>query len=287
MTLPYLPWFPDDFRTSPSVEGMSAPAELLYRRALDAAWTHDGLPVGSREVRRLTRWLEAQEDGMPEFSEVWRVVSVHFHPDGGRLRNPRQEKERTKAREAYLRRAHAANQRWKKPCEAGCPACAADAAKQDAMHDAVTGPTHVQLITHNSEPITDSSTEEVSPSNEGSVGEAPTREMWDVWLDELKPPTAGRYSLTPTRKTKLRLLWNEQLKDAKDPLAGLRWIVRVVKADEWRREQEVAYSMPEYIARNPETRERWMNAARTFARAGGMLTAPVSSLLKRLRGRNG
>ena len=108
-----------------------------------------------------------------------------------------------------------------------------------------------------------------STSNSNSIDTSKSSfsatEMWTVWLEELggKPPHP---KLTDDRKTKLQLLWHEQLRDQDNPLACFRSILRAIKASEFHMSKR-AYQLPESTFRDANKRDTWAIEARGNGRA--------------------
>ena len=92
-------------------------------------------------------------------------------------------------------------------------------------------------------------------------------EMWTVWLEELggKPPHP---KLTDDRKTKLGLLWDEQLCGQDTPLACFRSILRAIKASGFHMSKR-AFQLPESTFKNENSRDKWAIEARSNGRARG------------------
>lgn len=91
--LPFYKMYPKDFDTDEKCRGMSLEEAGLYLFALNHAWVNGGLPSEDEQVGRVLRLT------VKEVRYIWPQVKQLFelYPDG-RLRNPRQEKEREAAR---------------------------------------------------------------------------------------------------------------------------------------------------------------------------------------------
>ena len=89
--LPYFRWYPADAESDASYAAMTLAELGLYHRALNHAWLNDGLPTDDERVRRELR--VDRED----FALNWPAVRDCFKGQS-RLRNKRQEAERTHAK---------------------------------------------------------------------------------------------------------------------------------------------------------------------------------------------
>ena len=102
------------------------------------------------------------------------------------------------------------------------------------------------------------------PNTNTSKSSAPVKDMWRIWLKELggDPPQP---KLDDERQKKLRLLWDEQLRDQDNPLTVFRKILHAIKASEFHMAKR-AFQMPESTFRNANIRETWANEASTNSR---------------------
>src|SRR3990167_6742471 len=105
--------YPRDFDSDERVRLMDDAELGCYVRCLNHAWENDGLPTDLDEVRRI---LHYDKD---TFTERWRRVGACFQVSDGRLRNPRQERERSAA-SSKTRRTEAANQARERKRERNC-----------------------------------------------------------------------------------------------------------------------------------------------------------------------
>ena len=107
---PAYQWYPRDAMSDGTMLAMTNEQEGLYRRFLDHAWLEDGLPPNPTQL-----FLWSKCDSRERFDQLWMTISPLF-PTGtdGRLRNPRQEKERRKQKKNSRLKRLAARVRWKK-----------------------------------------------------------------------------------------------------------------------------------------------------------------------------
>lgn len=90
--LPYYKMYPKDFDADENVRLLDAREVGVFIFALNHAWANNGLPNDESEIGRMLKI------SVRDFKHAWPRVSKCFLPsDDGRLRNPRQEKERTEA----------------------------------------------------------------------------------------------------------------------------------------------------------------------------------------------
>ena len=91
--LPFFKWYPSDAESDERYSLSTLAALGLFHRLLNSAWVNDGLPEDIGSLTRIGRCT------LEEFSDVWPFIRPLFPrgPDG-RLRNARQEEERTSAR---------------------------------------------------------------------------------------------------------------------------------------------------------------------------------------------
>jgi uncharacterized protein YdaU (DUF1376 family) len=93
--LPYFKWYPGDAETDEKYSSMTDAELGFYHRCLNRSWLNDGLPVNLDELARVMKVSRKYLD------RVWTRVGMCFavsdsSPD--RMVNPRQEKERQKAK---------------------------------------------------------------------------------------------------------------------------------------------------------------------------------------------
>lgn len=87
-----------------------------------------------------------------------------------------------------------------------------------------------------------------------------SRELWEVWLDELSP-SPPHPALTRRRAKILEALYVEQLSaNGSDPLVLFRKVLRAVKGSAHHMSTR-AYQLPESLFRNEERRESWTHRA--------------------------
>ena len=60
-SLPWMPWFPRDFRSS--TIGWPLIAKAIYRELLDAQWDMERLPIDPDKLRRIETWLWREGEG--------------------------------------------------------------------------------------------------------------------------------------------------------------------------------------------------------------------------------
>ena len=87
--LPYFRMYPKDFDTDENVRMLDLTETGLFVLCLNHAWINDGLPADPEDIARALK--------IPNLSKIWPRVSKCFYPDGDRLRNKRQEEERSVA----------------------------------------------------------------------------------------------------------------------------------------------------------------------------------------------
>jgi uncharacterized protein YdaU (DUF1376 family) len=108
---PAYQWYPKDILTDEDVTLMSFEVEGFYRHVLDLCWLHDGLPVDDDDRFRLVTKCKKRS----EFDRLWlKVRHKFFVGRGSKLRNKRQERERTKQRKFSKKQKLAADARWEK-----------------------------------------------------------------------------------------------------------------------------------------------------------------------------
>lgn len=104
---PAYSWYPRDWFASESFHLLSLDAQGAYRNLLDHAWEKDGLPADPRVLQKLAGASPAQ------WKHIWPALEHLFQAgDDGRLRNPRQEVERTKQRDRSSSASGSARKRW-------------------------------------------------------------------------------------------------------------------------------------------------------------------------------
>jgi uncharacterized protein YdaU (DUF1376 family) len=106
---PAYQWYPKDALTDDAIIQMSFEVEGFYRYCLDMCWLSDGLPADDDDRFRLLQKCKKRS----EFDRLWRAVSDRFFVGrGGKLRNKRQEQERTKQKKFSKSRKESAKKRW-------------------------------------------------------------------------------------------------------------------------------------------------------------------------------
>lgn len=104
---PYFTWYPADAEADELYRSMDAEALGVYHRALNSAWMNDGIPT---QCERIAKAIRVKNE---EFERNWPEVSKCFIDDGnGRLRNPRQERERDKIKLKSVKAKGSAQVRW-------------------------------------------------------------------------------------------------------------------------------------------------------------------------------
>lgn len=91
---PAFQFYASDFLGSRRVRTMTLEDRGAYITLLADAWDEDGLPSDLSEVAELLG-LKAKSS---QFKRIWKRVGLAFNLVDGRLRNPRQERERAKQR---------------------------------------------------------------------------------------------------------------------------------------------------------------------------------------------
>lgn len=109
--LPYFPWYPQDCDTDERVRTMTDQEFGFFVRCLNHSWVNDGLPDSVAEIARIIGRTPAYA------TRMWKRIGPCFELHEGRLRNPRQEQERIKAKTTSLARSNAAASRWDKQTE--------------------------------------------------------------------------------------------------------------------------------------------------------------------------
>ena len=111
--LPWFPFYPGDWLSSKTVELLTIAQEGAFLRLLAYAWLSNAcsIPVDERELRRLAKWDDVDED----FAPVLGCFTPH-PSNPNLLHNPRLYAEWLKSKtqhEAYQKRAKAgAKARW-------------------------------------------------------------------------------------------------------------------------------------------------------------------------------
>ena len=103
--LPYFCWYASDAISDEKYSRMTLAERGLYHTALNYSWTNDGLPVEMEMIRRTL-----QVSSVSEFARCWPAVAACFvgvPSDPPRLRNKRQEEERSAALNLSDKRARA------------------------------------------------------------------------------------------------------------------------------------------------------------------------------------
>lgn len=105
--LPYYKMYPKDFDADEKVRRLDCREAGLYLFALNHAWNNDGLPGDDSEAGKVLKV------SVRDFRDAWPSVKKCFIVcEDGRLRNTRQEEERSKAKEKSTKAADAAETRW-------------------------------------------------------------------------------------------------------------------------------------------------------------------------------
>lgn len=91
--------YPGDFMSDPKVLGMTIEEVGAYWMLLCAAWIDDGIPNDPAFLARICRMSPER------FDEAWKVIGLCWKSGSdNRLRNPRQERERTFQKDSRARR---------------------------------------------------------------------------------------------------------------------------------------------------------------------------------------
>jgi len=116
MSLYYYKLHAGDFDSDERVRLMTRAQKGMYVMLLNHAWRNDGLPENPEMIRKCIA------DDPEEWKKDWPVVEPCFPiSEGGRRRNPRQERERTKARKTSQKNSISGKKgalaRWRTPYE--------------------------------------------------------------------------------------------------------------------------------------------------------------------------
>lgn len=110
--LPYYKMYPKDFDADEKVRRLDCREAGLYLFALNHAWNNDGIPGEDEEAGKVLKV------SVRDFREAWPSVKKCFTLcEDGRLRNTRQEEERSKAKEKSAKALEAAEARWSSESE--------------------------------------------------------------------------------------------------------------------------------------------------------------------------
>lgn len=100
--LPFMRLWVRDFMADPDVQEMNVDELGAYFRLLLVAWEKGAVPADTKRQARLLKVSPRR------LERLWEVIGPKWESDGnGGLVNPRQERERQAALEAYRRRAEA------------------------------------------------------------------------------------------------------------------------------------------------------------------------------------
>lgn len=103
---PAFQWYPKDCDTDEDVRAMDDREFGFYMRCLNHSWLNGGLPNSLPEIARIM-------GRTPNYvKKIWERVGKKFAEREGRLVNPKQETQRTTARDFVDSRTCAANTRW-------------------------------------------------------------------------------------------------------------------------------------------------------------------------------
>lgn len=92
--LPYFAWYPSDAENDADWRAMSYEERGVFITLLNTAWDNDGLDPDLTYIARSLKISSIR------FAAMWKTIGRKFFiANSGRLVNPRQEKERTKAQE--------------------------------------------------------------------------------------------------------------------------------------------------------------------------------------------
>lgn len=108
----YFRWFPAEAELDEDWCLMSMAERGLYISLLNYSWLNDGLPADTEDMARAVRV------GVEEFRSLWVKVGRKFFLHDGRLRNNRQEEERSAINTRSGKNADAANRRWERNANA-------------------------------------------------------------------------------------------------------------------------------------------------------------------------
>jgi hypothetical protein len=114
--LAYFALYPNDWLASPTIQRMTLEEQGAFLRLLCYSWTMDGIPTDHRELALL---LGLEPGGERAEGILSRVLALAWHPDpidANRLRNTRQEKQRSISSQLYtLKLAQVENARAANP----------------------------------------------------------------------------------------------------------------------------------------------------------------------------
>lgn len=105
---PAFQFYASDFLGSRRVRMMTLEDRGAYITLLADSWAEDGLPADLSEVAAL---LNLNENSS-KFKRIWERIGPAFDRDGDKLRNARQELERSKQAENRAKKVQAAESRW-------------------------------------------------------------------------------------------------------------------------------------------------------------------------------
>ena len=106
--LPYFKCYPADFLSDPPVMAMTDEELGFYWRCLLIAWMDNGIPEDRARLARVMRTSKRRVERLwPAVADLW------VHGAEGKLVNPRQERERTKATSKSQSAKEAADARWR------------------------------------------------------------------------------------------------------------------------------------------------------------------------------
>lgn len=241
--------YPGDFLSDPKVAAMSAEEVGVYWLLLCAAWLDDGIPDDHTFLARIARV------SVERFEEVWVLVGRCWKPDGsGKLRNPRQERERAFQVENRARRKAASD-----------AANAAKAGRTGAESDTESEPNRSPIDPLTQYPIPDARTQRPKPDTQDPRPDQTTAKP----RGKRKPPTgpnadAIRHWEAEWERTRLGTKYVVQPKDG----VAVAWMLEHADPTEVQRRMSAMLEDPDaWIAANaslPLLRSKWDRFAVTI-----------------------
>ena len=185
MSLPYMKWYPTDYRRDTAL--LSRMANLAYRCLLERLWELDGyLPLDMKRLARLVDFT------VPQFTRIWPEIEHFFVVEDGQISSARVLRDLKTAQNRSKTNQKSAEKRWKK--ESGIES---NPLKQNEPTDA-----NAYANAMNTNTNTNTIKEEKIPSvSRSSEAERHFDEFWDLYPRKQGKGAAKRKFLTVSKTT--------------------------------------------------------------------------------------